>query len=139
MIGCNSKKATATNGEKGKNNDTEIKDITLDNNFQQPKENPSFEVLDASISGDILTVKISYSGGCEEHVFNAYFNGMYMKSEPPKAGIFIEHVDNDDSCRELITEEIQFDLTNMRYPGKEKDYKVMVGMNHFDSYLPYEY
>lgn len=121
------------------NNKPVIKEVVLDNNFVQPKENADFKVLEASIEGDVLTMKVSYSGGCKTHVFNAYFNGMYMKSMPPKASIYIEHINDNDLCKELITEEIQFNLTNVKSPGTTEDYTVMVGMTNYEGYLEYKY
>jgi hypothetical protein len=62
-----------------------------------------------------------------------------MKSEPPKAGIFIEHINNGDLCKQLITEELKFIITDARYPGKEEGYTVMIGLNHFKDYIEYTY
>jgi len=36
---------------------------------------------------------------------------MYKKSLPPQATLFLQHKANGDSCRELITEELAFDLS----------------------------
>lgn len=136
IVGCKCKKPTSSTDAAPKET---VKALILDKEFIQPKENANFEILEASISDDILTLKVTYSGGCEAHEFNAYFNGVYMKSEPPKAGIFIEHISNGDLCKQLVTEELKFLITDVRYPDKDRDYKVMVGMNHYKGYLDYSY
>lgn len=136
LLSCHAHKPNNSNGD---DNGKVPKEVVLDMNFQQPKENADFKVLEASIEGDILKLKISYSGGCESHEFNAYFNGIFMKSMPPKAGIFIEHINKGDMCKKLETQELTFDLKNMRYPDKEGDYTIMIGLTNYEGYLEYKY
>ena len=133
-MSCHSHKPTA-----GSENTLTPKEVIVDNDFLQPKDNADFKVLEATIENDILTMKVSYSGGCEAHEFNAYFSGIYMKSEPPKAGLFIHHINNGDMCKKLVTEELKFNLKTIRYPDKTVDYKIMVGMNNHDGYIEYDY
>lgn len=134
LLSCNVQKP---NG--GDKPEEKPKEIVVDLEFVQPKENADFEISDATIEGDVLTITVTYSGGCETHEFNAYFNQMYMKSEPPKAGIFIEHKNNNDLCKQLVTERISFSLKNIRYPDKDSDYTVLVGMNKYKGWLEYTY
>lgn len=134
LLSCNVQKP---NG--GDKPEEKPKEIVVDLQFVQPKENADFEISDATIEGDVLTITVTYSGGCETHEFNAYFNQMYMKSEPPKAGIFIEHKNNNDLCKQLVTERISFSLKNIRYPDKDSDYTVLVGMNKYKGWLEYTY
>lgn len=134
LLSCNVQKPN--DGDKP---EEKPKEIVVDLQFVQPKENADFEISDATIEGDVLTITVTYSGGCETHEFNAYFNQMYMKSEPPKAGIFIEHKNNNDLCKQLVTERISFSLKNIRYPDKDSDYTVLVGMNKYKGWLEYTY
>ena len=139
LFSCKSKKGT-TDGNDSKSATSEtLKEVIIDPEFIQPKDNVDFQITEVSIDEDILTMTVSYSGGCEDHEFNAYFNQVYMKSEPPKAGIFIEHISNDDMCKKLVTEKISFSLKNLRVPGKDGDYTVMVGMNNYKGWLEYSY
>ncbi|MCB9189795.1 MAG: hypothetical protein H6599_11020 [Flavobacteriales bacterium] len=138
LLSCHSRK-TAKNADTETENTLLPKEIVVDANFQQPKDNSSFEITAASIENDILTITVTYSGGCKDHEFNAYFNEIYMKSQPPKAGIFIHHIGNDDLCKKLVTEELKFNLKPMRYPGKDSGYKVMIGMNNYKGYIEYDY
>lgn len=144
LMGCNCKKTTTSSDDTesidGISDPTDaVKATILDQNFIPPKGNAAFEVLEAKVDGDILIIKVTYSGGCEAHDFTAYFNGIYMKSQPPKAGIFIKHDNNGDNCRELITEELKFTLDELKYPGKDSDYTVMIGINNYNEYLEYSY
>lgn len=77
---------------------------------------PNFQILAMDTKGDVLAVIFQYSGGCEEHTFNAHFNGAWMKSNPPKAMLTFEHLNpNNDSCRKLIKDTVLYDLTPLKY------------------------
>jgi hypothetical protein len=69
------------------------------------------------VSGQQLIVTVSYSGGCENHSFDLYFDGMYAKSLPAQATLQLYHRNNGDACRSLISEELRFDLSSMKPPG----------------------
>ena len=91
-----------------------MKQITVDPNRKPSK--PDFQVLEMSNENDVLTVIFRYSGGCKEHDFNAYFSGGWLKSLPPQAIIDFEHLNPDnDACRSLVKDTVQFDLTPLRY------------------------
>lgn len=143
LYSCTCKKHTTDNGDQNTDavatSNESFNNVIVDKEYVLPKENGDFKVLEATIEGDILTLKVSYGGGCETHEFNAYFNEMYMKSLPPKAAIFIEHKNNNDHCKKMITEDLKFDLTNVRYPGKDKDYTIMIGVTNYEGYLEYKY
>lgn len=63
---------------------------------------------------DTLEVDVGYSGGCEEHVFTACWDGAIMESSPLQARIIVEHNANEDACEAYISETLTFDLTPMR-------------------------
>ena len=66
-----------------------------------------------------MTLGISYSGGCEKHSFELLGSRLIQKSLPPKRGIILYHNSNGDSCRELVTEELIFDIRNLSYDKSE--------------------
>ena len=39
------------------------------------------------IGGDFVTADVSYSGGCEDHEFEALWDGSWMESNPPGARV----------------------------------------------------
>lgn len=135
LVACSAKKGTTAESEQAE----QVKKVALDMHYQLPKENGAFEINSASIEGDLLTLEVSYSGGCKEHSFTATFNGIYLKSMPPKASIFIAHETNGDACRKIVTETLVFDLTNMKYGDQKTGNTVMVGMNNYEGYLTYKY
>jgi len=69
-----------------------------------------------------LFIAVSYSGGCKEHELELIGNPMIMKSLPPKRAIQLYHNANGDSCRSLVNEVLEIDISNLAYnqaPGSE--------------------
>lgn len=73
----------------------------------------NFEVLQVRQDGGFLLVKVAYSGGCNEHFFEASWDERYMKSMPPQVNVTLTHVNNDDACRERIEREVAIDLRKL--------------------------
>ena len=67
----------------------------------------------AGVDSYQLRVLVEYSGGCEEHSFSAYWDGSFVKTNPPRARIILVHDDNGDVCRMLVTEELHIDLSDL--------------------------
>ena len=65
---------------------------------------------DAEINGDILTLNVSYSGGCEEHVITLVISESFVETEPVQLAAFLAHDGNGDSCERWVTETYAFDL-----------------------------
>ncbi|MCH2225227.1 MAG: hypothetical protein MK066_10710 [Crocinitomicaceae bacterium] len=70
-------------------------------------------ISSASIEGNILTLSLSYSGGCEKHVFDLLGSFSVMKSLPAKRSIKLIHNANGDKCRKLVEETIKFDISDL--------------------------
>ena len=64
----------------------------------------------ATLDGNILSLEVEYSGGCKDHTYELLGSAAVMKSLPAKRTIKLIHNSNDDSCRELISEVIKFDI-----------------------------
>ena len=123
VIGCknNGSNTASSNKEQSKEKivQQDIKQIIVGE--QRKPEKPDFQVLDMTCNDDMLTVTFQYSGGCEEHDFNAHFSGGWLKSMPPQAVLDFEHVNpKNDACRKLIKDSVQYDLIPLRYPGSQK-------------------
>ena len=91
----------------------------LVDDFSNYKNSASTNINSVSISGNLMTLGISYSGGCEKHSFELLGSRLIQKSLPPKRGIILYHNSNGDSCRELVTEELIFDIRNLSYDKSE--------------------
>ena len=85
--------------------------LPTETNFKGLSDN--FEVLETHQDGGFLIVKVAYSGGCNEHFFEASWDEMYMKSLPPQVNVRLTHVNNDDACRARIEKEVAIDLRKL--------------------------
>ena len=84
----------------------------------------SFDLNAAAVSGNILTVNVSFSGGCRYHVFVLTAAGAFRESDPVQLPMVLTHDDNGDTCQAYPTEDRRFDLT----PIKER-YRAAYGLD----------
>ena len=78
-------------------------------------------VLDAAaIRADTLAVTVSYSGGCQEHLFAVDASGPFRESDPVQLPVALAHEANDDACERWVTEDYRFDLTPLRERYEEE-------------------
>ena len=73
-----------------------------------------FWLGDVRIEGDILSLVVTYSGGCEEHEFALWTTPEYAESEPAQHGLFLTHNANGDMCEAAITQELRFDISPLK-------------------------
>ena len=73
------------------------------------------EVASASVTGDTLTLTVSYGGGCETHEFALCWpDGAFMESDPVQVALELWHGGPPDACDAWITEDRTFDLTPLK-------------------------
>ena len=88
------------------------------------RQSDPFALNSAEISGDILTVSVSFSGGCRNHVFVLTAARFFLESSPVQLPMVLTHEDHDDPCEAYPTENRRFDLT----PIKER-YRTAYGQD----------
>ncbi len=71
----------------------------------------NFDVIDWSISGDLMEMTVGYSGGCEDHDFQICWDGAFMESWPVQASLVPQDYGPPDPCLAFVTETHTFDLT----------------------------
>jgi hypothetical protein len=76
-----------------------------------PQASAVTTITSVKLEGNILSLDVEYSGGCEDHSFEFVGSAAIMKSLPPKRVVQLVHNSNGDSCRELISETIKFDIS----------------------------
>ncbi|HYG51860.1 MAG TPA: hypothetical protein VD905_13205 [Flavobacteriales bacterium] len=133
LAACNGSRQLAATGKDAKH----ALKVTRVPDFTRPENHRPVTIEDWTLEGDIAKLAISYSGGCGEHSFNAFFDGKYMKSLPPRAGIFIQHNHGEDNCRKLIMDTLYIDLAEIRYNANAGS--VIVGFDGSDKTLEYSY
>lgn len=72
------------------------------------------EIVDASISGDLLSVTLNHGGGCTEHSYGLVNAGVFLESLPPQTHVTITHDAHGDNCRALVEKRLEFDLGPLR-------------------------
>lgn len=93
------------------------KQLIIDPAADMSNSGDAFMIENLGIEGSTLIINVSFSGGCKDHVFDLYFNGMYAKSLPVQATLNLKHTGNGDACRELVSRELKFDISKMKAPG----------------------
>lgn len=73
-----------------------------------------YTVNSVTLSGDVVSVDVSYGGGCETHDWDRCWDGMFAESYPVQATVTLGHDGHDDACDAWISETIEIDLTPLR-------------------------
>lgn len=101
---------------------TEQKDIPkaeLVDDFSSYRDNAAVNIQSILIKGNLMTIHVNYSGGCEKHEFKLLGSKMLEKTMPPKRGVTLYHDNKGDSCRELVDEILVFDITALGISKQE--------------------
>ena len=65
----------------------------------------------AAITGHVLTLKVSYAGGCRDHAFKLLSSDTFQEPAPVQLGINLFHHASQDPCEAWLTEQLRFDLS----------------------------
>jgi hypothetical protein len=129
----------------GLKKDREIKPQTNSESMAQKaiigepsEDNPSTTISNAELDGNILKLTVSYSGGCEDQVFDLVGDEVIMKSFPPKRSITLVRNSKGDVCREYITKELSFDLSELSYQKKNGS-EIILLLQNYDKDIRYIY
>ena len=76
--------------------------------------NDDYVLNSATITGDTLTVSVSYSGGCRAHVFTLVIAASFVEASPVELPAVLRHNANGDRCEAFPTESYAFDLALVR-------------------------
>jgi hypothetical protein len=107
----------------------DAKDVVVDASIKPEKTGDRVSIKFAEQVGDFLKFDVSYSGGCEEHVFDLISNGNYEPTYPPEIEIGLKHNANNDHCRSVIDKKIYFDISQLQYQGTNKVLLVITNTN----------
>jgi len=75
--------------------------------------NDAYTVAEFSVQDDVLTVFVSYSGGCETHSWELCWDGSIAESMPQQVWFELGHEANNDTCEAMVSEEIAFDISSL--------------------------
>ena len=113
LFSCGTKK----NESENKNMNTDVPRAVLGD---LSRETPSTTINNAFIENGVMHLNVSYSGGCEDQTFELIGDKNLMKSMPPKRTLKLIRNNKGDNCRELITEDLKFDLSQVIYDDDPK-------------------
>lgn len=111
-------------------------EVIVDQGYTNFKNKVPVTIKYMEIDGDILTLAISFSGGCDEHEFELICNGAYAKSYPPQLTLFLRHDDKDDRCRSIVDKKLNFNLKPVQYPGTGQ---IVLKFNNTKEFIHYNY
>ena len=88
----------------------------------------SFNLIEAKlIKSDILSILVSYFGGCEKHEFTlGAIPAMTNSDSTLRANLVLGHENNGDTCKKMVKEHLDFDLSPLKVKYRQT-YKVKVG------------
>ena len=113
MVSCKRNKEVATAPVKDFPSIENILPIQLPAEINYKGQSDNFEILETHQDGGFLIVKVAYSGGCNEHFFEASWDERFMKSLPPQVNLRLTHINNDDACRARIEKEVAVDIRKL--------------------------
>ncbi len=61
----------------------------------------------------VITVDVSYGGGCKEHDFKLKFKGGCMESYPVQCHLVLEENSHGDMCEAMIGKRVQFTFAEL--------------------------
>ena len=106
----------------------------LVDSYDSYQESATVNISEVVLEGNLLKLSFSYSGGCEKHEFTLIGLNAISKSLPPSRPIMLYHNGNGDSCRELISETMEFNISDFGYKKKEEIKLMLQGYDNPISY-----
>lgn len=79
------------------------------------KTSDPMTISSIQIDGNVMTVEVTYSGGCGEHSFQVIGSSTIAKSLPPIRSIQLVHNANKDECKKMIIQKIKVDISDLAY------------------------
>lgn len=71
------------------------------------------QVDTAWVSGNVLSLVVSYGGGCRVHGFNLYTDGRTTTNIPGMIELHLTHDANGDVCKAMVTDTLTFNISGM--------------------------
>lgn len=72
-----------------------------------------FDLHSVTITGNIVAVTVSYSGGCMKHSFEIIWNEAFTDTSPSRTDFVIIHNANGDMCEAYIADTLTFEVTDL--------------------------
>ncbi len=96
----------------------------------------SVTIEQATLTGDLLQLDISYAGGCQKHEFSLIGSAAISKSLPPRRAIKLIHHNVGDKCKKRIHEKLYFNVEAFAYT-KEKGSTIFLDLDGYRNSIEY--
>ncbi|MFX0206444.1 MAG: NigD-like C-terminal domain-containing protein [Candidatus Hodarchaeota archaeon] len=96
-----------------------IQQILLDNSSYKNSPRDTVTFNNITLDKDLLTLEVSYGGGCRKHIFTLIGSNVFKESNPVRTDIVLSHNANDDPCEAWLTEKLHFDLSPLKKAYKD--------------------
>lgn len=116
----------------------EVVPIIVQDALGYPAKKDDFNIESLNIEGDTLAIEVTYTG-CAEHDWALYGNRYYRKSLPPQLNLFLFHDQYNDYCKKRQSTTLYYNIKDIRFPGKKKDYTIILYFNETDKTVSYRY
>lgn len=103
---------------------------------EEMKENVTIKSI--QLSGNILTMDITYKGGCLEPNFELVGSPMLAKSMPPIRRVVLKNTESSDNCEATVNQKLVFDLSNLAYQ-QEDGSEIILNIDGITENLRYTY
>lgn len=133
LVACHGEKATVvsqnkieTADENPKENDV-MKKVIIDAIRAVPDPaGKTYRIKSFSLNENILSIEVTYRGGCGKHNFELLSNGLLKKSLPPQYDVYLEHLKENETCNEEQMQTLRFDISPLNRMGNPK---IIVNIN----------
>jgi len=95
-----------------------------------PRATDEYIIQDARVEADSLIVDISHGGGCEEHEYQMFWDGLLLETFPPQVNLSLFHNANGDFCEAALFETLSIDLSSL--PAEDG---LIINLDGFDGDL----
>jgi hypothetical protein len=121
---------------------TSIDKIILDEDYYHNAPRDPVTINDVKIIKDLLYLNVSYSGGCEEHIFTL-IAAAFMESNPVQVNVLLSHEDNNDPCEMWITQDLFYNLKPLKRAWQRAYNKIsgtiIINLQDYDETLYYNF
>ncbi len=97
-----------------------VKEVIVDKSFSWDNSKLDYTIESASLTDSILTIQVKTKGSNVEHDFELYFNGMYAKSLPAKATLYLKHSIKKEIDDKEVEKTLKFDISKAKYYKGDK-------------------
>ncbi len=98
-----------------------LEKVTAEELQNERKSSDQFSIEHVFVWEHSLEVRVRYSGGCKKHDFKLLWDGTKRESHPVQIPLVLVHDNNGDSCKAIVTETLQFDLSEVLNHGVNLD------------------